>query len=149
MPRPRHQPTMTTFAAKVTTFFLCHLLRRPHTKKSKAQEEEVPVTRSTGAPAFASPPGLTSPAKVTESRCELAQRLRPLLPQTCNWPPSDNIQVVDTIPFSSGSFAEVWKGSVQGQIVAIKSFRCYSSPGSDPPEVGIVSFHRCARLGEG
>ena len=131
---------MVTLIAKVNTFFLCRLLRRPRTKKAKAQGEEGPPGHSTGAPTFVPPPGPTPFTKGIENRCEPAQRLRPLLPRTCGWPPSDDIQVIDATPFSSGSFAEVWKGSVQGQIVAIKSLRCYSSPGFDPSGVGIVSF---------
>lgn len=126
---------MATLVAKANTFFLCRLLRQPHTKKAKAQGEETPLTPSAGALTSVPSPGLKS----AESLCELAKRLRPLLPQTCDWPPSDGIQVIDAAPFSSGSFAEVWKASVQGQIVVVKSLRCYSSPEFDPPEVGIVS----------
>lgn len=107
----------------------------------------MPVTHLSDASPYGSSSGSTLPTKVTQSRHDLAQQLRPLLPPTCNWLSSSDVCIIDTTPFSSGGFAEVWKGSVQGLIVAIKSLRCYSSTEIDPAEVRIVSPHLPAHLG--
>lgn len=96
------------------------------------------------APSSTSPSGSTLAVTVIQHgrKCyyNLAQRLRQLLPSSCKWLESDDVQITATTAFSSGAFSEIWKGSLQGSPVAVKSLRCYSSPEFDPAEVGIVSI---------
>ena len=58
-----------------------------------------------------------------------------------------DVQILETSAFASGGFAELWRGSFQGQLVAIKSLRRYSSQEFDSAEVGIVSSYQPVRLG--
>ena len=148
---PTHQPmyrsTNPVFTARVNAFFhrILYLVYRPRARRSNVQGE-VPVTHISDASTFGPPSSSTLPTKITESRHDLARQLQRLLPPTCNWLSSSDVRIIDTTPFSSGGFAEVWKGSVQGLTVAVKSLRCYSSTEIDPAEVGIVSPHLPAHL---
>ena len=129
---------------------LFHILFRPRVTKSKVPGEEVPITRSADASSLPSPTDSTQPLEPTQhgsqSYYDLAQRLRQLLPPTLNWLGSDDVQIIDTIAFSSGSFSEVWNGSLQDLRVAVKSLRCYSSAEFEPAELGLVSLYKSARL---
>lgn len=149
-PSTMHRSTKSTFTAKVNGFFLycfLNLIYRPRTRRSNVQEE-TPITHFSDASSSGPPPDSTLPTNVTQSCYDLAQQLRQSLPPTCNWLLPGDVQVIDTTPFSSGDFAEVRKGSVQGLIVAIKSPRCYWSPKIDPAEVGNVGPFLPARSRE-
>lgn len=140
--------TKARLTEMVNTFFLSHLLRllyRPYIWRTRARGE-TPTTDFVNDPTFESPSGLALHTKVIQSYYDLAHRLRHLLPPTCSWLESGDVQIVDAIAFSSGGFAEVWKGSVQGLSVVVKSLRCYSDPGFDSAELGIVSLHRSAQI---
>lgn len=117
---------------------------------------EASTTRPPNNPSFQFPPGPTIFSKAIQDECQsyydLAQRTRGHLPQNCTLLGSGDVQIIDTTPFSSGGFSDVWKGSSKGRLVVVKSFRCYSSPKVDPAEIGYVSLsitsHRSEWLGQ-
>ena len=129
-------------------FPLFRFLQR-RTTGSAAQGKPVPVPQSTDS----SPPPTNAFAIPSELNQDdphffykLAQRLRQLLPSFLNWLGSGDVQILETSAFASGGFAELWRGSFQGQLVAIKSLRRYSSQDFDSAEVGIVSSYQPVRL---
>ena len=133
-----------------TRFFRLFLLRRA--RRSNARRAKgTPITESISASPPLSPTGSTFPsgAAQNDSRTyyDLAQRLQKLTPQNLNWLGPDDVQIIDTAPFASGGFCDVWKGSFQGRPVAIKSLRCYSSSEFNPAEVGMVSLSYSMRPG--
>ena len=145
----RRRSIRATLAAQMNTFFLAYILHllRPRTWTARAPRE-VPTTRSADDPTFFSPPGAVSHTQIIRCYHDLAQRLRQLLPPTCTWLGSSDVQITDATAFSSGGFAEVWRGSIQGLPVVVKSFRCYSSPEFDSADIGIVSPRRSTQLGQ-
>ncbi|KAF9793044.1 kinase-like domain-containing protein [Thelephora terrestris] len=104
----------------------------------------MPVTQLATSSQHSSTTGSIFPSEAiwndSKSYYELAQRLQKVLPPGLNRLGSGDIQIVDTQPFASGGFSEVWKGTLQGRPVAVKSLRCYSSPEFDPAKVGIVFY---------
>ena len=119
--------------------FLQRSARRPEASGAKG----MPVTQLATSSQHSSTTGSIFPSEAiwndSQSYYELAQRLQKVLPPGLNRLGSGDIQIVDTQPFASGGFSEVWKGTLQGRPVAVKSLRCYSSPEFDPAKVGIVS----------
>ena len=142
-------PTKRAPVSTMTIFFILRVLSLLHTWRAKTRREKVPTMHSADAsPSKSSPdsPGFfITVLHERQDYCELAQRLRPLLPAACNRLESEDVLIIDTSPFSSGSFSEVWQGSLQGLVVAVKSLRLYASPEFDPAEVGIVSAYPSAR----
>ena len=67
---------------------------------------------------------------------ESAQDLLPSLTSFCLRPSPEGINVVGNYPISAGGFADIWKGTLDGRRVALKSYRCYMS--SDVDEVITV-----------
>ena len=67
---------------------------------------------------------------------DLAQRLRPALSPICNWLEDDDVQIIAGRPISAGGFTDLWRGSLDSRLVAIKSYRCYLS--FDLPQVFLV-----------
>ena len=114
-------------------------------REARIEERNMPTGHSTGASSFRSSPSSTLEHNEVQSYCDLAQRLRLLTPDL-NQLGLDDIQIIDTTAFASGSSSEVWQGSFQGSVVAVKSLRCYSNPEFDPAEVGIVSLTWPVRL---
>ena len=140
--------TKRAFAPKMSLLFIFQYLSRRRTRKAKARGRKMSSTdtSSSGSPPDSAP---TSTATQHERKDyhELAQRLHPLLPETCNRLVSDDVRIADTTPCSSGGFSEVWLGSLQGRPIVVKSLRLYSSLEFDPAEVGIVSPHSSSWLG--
>ena len=66
----------------------------------------------------------------------LAQQLRPALSPICNWLEDDDVQMIEGRPISAGGFTDLWRGSLDSRLVAIKSYRCYLS--FDLPRVLLV-----------
>lgn len=146
-------PTKRALVSTMTILFILRvlsLLRTWRWPKTKARREKVPTMHSANtSPSKSSPDSPAPSITVLHERqdyCELAQRLHPLLPAACNRLESEDVLIIDKSPFSSGSFSEVWQGSLQGLLVAVKSLRLYASPEFDPAEVGIVSAYPSARL---
>jgi len=140
-----------TLTSRMFALFILRVLSRLRTKrtKAKARREKVPPMYSVDASSKSPPDSPLSSATVLRERrdyCELAQRLRPLLPLACNRLGSDDVLIIDTRPFSSGCFSEVWQGTLQGLLVVVKSLRFYASPEFDPAEVGVVSARTSAQL---
>ena len=115
-------------------------------REAGAEGRDLQAAHSAGASSFQSPPGSTLLSEAIrhepQNYYDLAQRYRQLLSLKCIWLGPDDVQITGTTAFSSGGFSEVWRGSLQGRDVVVKSFRCYSSPEFDPAEIGIVSPHR-------
>ncbi|KAF9654070.1 kinase-like protein [Thelephora ganbajun] len=133
-----------TFATGMAILSLCQFFRslyRPRNRRAGPRREKIPTTYSSDATPFRSPPDSTRPSKPnqheSQSYYDLAQRLRRLLPLTFVWLGLGDIQFIATTPFSSGGFSEVWQGSLQGSLVAVKSLRCYSSLEFNPAEIGL------------
>ena len=138
----------TLTAMNLSFIKFLRLLHRPRARKLRNQAP-VENPASTDSAVVSSYP--TPPSNVIQHEHQayyhLAQRLQQLSPPGCNWLGPDDVQIIDTAPNSSGSISEIWRGSMKGLVIAVKSLRCYSSPEFDPAEVGIVSLHRPARLG--
>ena len=132
---------MSTFIIRVLS-----RLRRKRAKAKARQEKASPVDTSSSKPPSDSSLPSTTVLRGRQGYYELARRLRPLLPPACNYLEPDDISILDKGPFSSGSFSEVWRGSLQGLPIAMKSLRLYSSPEFNPAEVGIVSGRPSALL---
>ena len=121
--------------------FLPAIFSRLRTRRSKAPGEEVSITQSVDAP---SQSPLTSSLLSRHVRHEdkscydLAHRLH-LSPPTINWSGHNDVQAIETTGISFGGFSDVWQGSLDDRVVAVKSLRCYSSPEFDPAEVSSVS----------
>ena len=124
--------------------YLFHV-RNPKTQ-SQGQGKEVITTHSTILSSNKPPQGSTIPSDIIwhghNTYYNLAQRLQQSLPPTCKWLGPGDIQIIGMTPISSGGYSEVWQGSLQGLLIAVKSFRCYSCPELDPKEVGVVSTHQ-------
>jgi len=135
--------TKRAFSSKMFAFVI--FLPRAFALLMRHRDRKMPPMYSTGAPSSGStpdsaPPHTDIPHK-REDYYELAQRLHPLLPHTCNQLVSGDVQIIDTAPYALGGFSEVWGGSLQGRPVVVKSLRLFSCPEFDPAEVGIVSPH--------
>ena len=124
------------------------LLYWPRTRRQKAREEE-PTARSAHTSSFVTPPYSTLPSKAVQHEqqdyYDLAQRVRQLLPPSCNQVGPGDIQFLDAAPVASGGFSEVWRGSLRGLPVVVKSLRTYSSPEFNPGDVGIVRLRQSTR----
>jgi hypothetical protein len=128
--------------------FLPHLLR-PRSRRLEVSEDGAPITK---------PPDISrplSPASSTllQAQCESqgyhdpAQPPDKCSPSIIDWLRPRDIQLVGATPFSSGGSSDMWEGTSQGLLVAVKSIRCYSSPEFSPVDVGMVGSHQSARLG--
>ena len=53
----------------------------------------------------------------------------PPLPSVCNRLEEGDVQMVESWPISAGGFADLWRGSLEGRQVAIKSYRYYTCSG--------------------
>ena len=114
--------------------------------QGQGQGKEVITTHSTILSSNKPPQGSTIPSDIIEHGYDtyynLAQRLQQFLPPTCKWLGPDDIQIISMTWISSGGFSNVWEGSLQGLLIAVKSFRCPSSPEFDTEVVGVVSIHQ-------
>lgn len=148
--------TITTAMSLSILFqFIC-LLYRLRARKAKTQDPgrttttlDSPSVSSDGPPPDLVPP--LNPSNGIQHDCQvyydLVQRLRQISPPSCTWLDPDDVQIIGTAAISSGGFSDVYRGSLMGFAVAVKTIRCYSSPDFDPAELGIVSLRRSARLG--
>ena len=130
-----------------------HISRRFFRRRTKGSKVEVPVPQwatNRDPSSASSPTASTLPTEATQNEPQCfhspAQRLQQHFPPSLNWLGSGDVQILDTTAVSSGSFSEVWRGLLQGQLVAVKSFRCYSSPEFNSAEVEVVSCPQPARL---
>ena len=118
---------------------------RHHTKGSKAEREKVPpVQQSTDHhDPSSSPTASTLPTEATQNEPKffrnLAQRLQQHFPPSLNLLGFGDVRILDATAVASGSFSDVWRGSLRGRLVAVKSLRCYSSPEFNSAGVEIVS----------
>jgi len=136
--------TKRALVSRMSALFILRVLSLLPTRRTRVRREKVVPTMHSAdpSPSKSSSDSLVPSTTVVRERqdyYEIAQPLRPLLPAACNRLEPDDVLIIDTSPFSSGSFSDVWQGSLQGQLVAVKSLRLYSSPEFDPAEVGIVS----------
>jgi hypothetical protein len=66
----------------------------------------------------------------------LAQKAYPSL-SICNWLEEGDVHMaVGGFPFSAGGFADLWRGSLDNRLVAVKSYRRYLSV--DPSRIFLV-----------
>lgn len=129
---------------------LCRRFLRRRTKRSKAPREIAPVPQFTSDHDSSSPTTSTLPSEAAQNEPrfyqDLAQRLQQLFPPSLNWLGSSDVEILDTTAVSSGSFSEVWTGSLRGRLIAVKSLRCYSSPEFNSAEVEMVCCRGPARF---
>lgn len=78
---------------------------------------------------------------------DLAMKLRPSFPPTCNWLDPKDLQDIEEPPVDGGRFAEVWKGHLENREVAIKSYRCYVCFDCDRVRMVSYSKRRCDLYG--
>ena len=140
------------FISKARNILLIPILRlspKHRARRSKVRDKGIPIMQAAATSPRLSSTIPTPPSIVaqngTASYYSLAQRLQKLLPPNLNVLGVGDVQITEAAPFSSGGFSDVWKASLQGRLVVVKSLRCYSSPEYDPAEVGIVSFHHFLR----
>ena len=81
-----------------------------------------------------SPPCLNNPPSpdgylLHTDHSDLVLGSRPPLPPICNRLEEGDVQMVGSWPIRAGGFADLWRGSLEGRQVAIKSYRCYSCSG--------------------
>ena len=101
------------------------------------------------------PPGPRPSADAERSKLlcddflDLASKLRPSFPPTCTWLNPTDLQDIRDPPIDGGRFANVWRASLDGRAVAIKSYRCYTD--FDCDRVRMVSYnkHRYYRSRQG
>jgi hypothetical protein len=55
------------------------------------------------------------------------QKLKPFLPTGYELLAHGDLEITGQLPIDAGGFADVWAGEWNGTLVAIKSYRCYSS----------------------
>lgn len=76
---------------------------------------------------------------LSQAYFDSAQQLRGKFPQACCWLASEDLQLVKERSGRSGRYADVWKGRLDGRVVAVKAYRCYVH--FDPDWVRLVSHY--------
>ena len=95
-------------------------------RKSIPRRLPIPPQSSPPTPSrIHSPPPDGDPPQ--QPHFNLAQQLRPALAQITSWLEDDDVQIIGGLPISAGGFTDLWKGSVDSRLVAIKSYRRYLS----------------------
>lgn len=77
----------------------------------------------------ASPPLEAAPSPTTgpDTLVNPINRPWPFLPANCRWLGEGDLKILGMHPVDAGGFADVWVGEMDGQKVAVKSYRCYAS----------------------
>ena len=68
----------------------------------------------------------------------LVRESHPRLSSICGWLEEGDIQMTRGFPFGAGGFTDLWRGSLDGRQVAIKSYRRYLS--TEPSLIFMVSL---------
>lgn len=66
----------------------------------------------------------------------LVRQAHPSLSSVWNWLEEGDVHMAGVFPTSAGSFANIWRGSLDNRQVAIKSCRCYLTV--DPTQIFLV-----------
>lgn len=137
------------FFRLLTTFFPFFYLDRTSTSRNEVSEM---AFWNSGALAGQFQPlplgidlsSINNPGTLPEYLVEAVQRWKPSLPIRCALFGQGEMKIVGSFPINAGGFADLWIGEMNdGTVVAIKSYRCYSSSSCVP--IYLVS-HWCNRI---
>ena len=113
---------------------VCSLCRKLVRAAAWVRRRSTPehTTRPSSPPP--SPPCLNNPPSpdgylLHTDHSDLVLGSRPPLPPICNRLEEGDVQMVGSWPIRAGGFADLWRGSLEGRQVAIKSYRCYPCSG--------------------